>query len=41
MPLEETALNGNHQILVCAGHINVMGENISTIEKSTDALLGG
>jgi sorting nexin-29 len=36
---EELKLNGTHQLLAYADDINIVGENIDTIQKSTKALL--
>jgi hypothetical protein len=33
-------LNGTHQILVYAEDINLLADNINTIQKSTEALIG-
>jgi hypothetical protein len=33
-------LNWTHQFLVCAGDVYLLGDNISTIKKNTDALIG-
>jgi hypothetical protein len=32
-------LNGTHQILAYAGNVNILGENIDTIQKNIKALL--
>jgi hypothetical protein len=33
------AINGTHQLLVCADDVNILGESIYTVRKNIKALL--
>jgi hypothetical protein len=32
-------LNGTHQLLVCAGAVKLLGDNIDTIKKNTETFI--
>jgi hypothetical protein len=36
----ELKLNGTHRLLVCADDVNLLGDNIDTINKNTQTLVG-
>jgi hypothetical protein len=37
---EALKLNGTHQVLVYADDVNLLGDNIDTIKKNTEAVIG-
>jgi hypothetical protein len=35
----ELKWNGTHQLLICIGDVNLLGDNINTIMKNTETLI--
>jgi hypothetical protein len=34
-------LNGTHQLLACADDVNLLGDNIGTVNKNTETVIDG